>query len=96
MGIKSIRLNSQVSSFSTSIPAEYIVIGGGGAGGCEMGGGGGAGGYQTGSFLLPKGQNIDVVVGRGGRPNCIRHQTVSASLAGNSSILGIVIVRYLS
>ena len=76
MGIKSIRFNSQVSSFSTSIPAEYIVIGGGGGGGAETAGGGGAGGYQTGSFLLPKGQTIEVIVGNGGRPETGRHQSI--------------------
>ena len=45
---------------------NYLVVGGGGAGGFKRGGGGGAGGYQTGSYTVTPGTTYTITVGAGG------------------------------
>lgn len=68
---------------------EYLIVGGGGAGGIDMGGGGGAGGYLTGTFASTGG-TYPIVVGAGGaaRPN-IYTANQRGGDGGNSSAFGI-------
>ena len=88
MAVSNLRVGANKTSKLTSgFTAGYIVIGGGGAGGAQFGGGGGAGGYLTGTFVLPRGILIPVVVGRGGRGGIERYQVVAGTNGGNSSIL---------
>ena len=55
------------SSFSETV--EYVVIGGGGSGGYDIGGGGGAGGYLTGTTPISgPAPGRTVTVGAGGNP----------------------------
>jgi hypothetical protein len=79
---------------TSTVQVEYLVIGGGGAGGC-WGGGGGAGGYLTnyGGSKTPLTSGLDyaVVVGEGGvKPFTSFPQTtrVAANPGEDSSIIG--------
>lgn len=61
--------NTGSSTFNTStygvpLTVEYLVVGGGGAGGRYVGGGGGAGGYLSGSLTIPASSHT-VTVGTG-------------------------------
>tara|TARA_R110000782_G_scaffold143954_1_gene236827 strand:+ start:1 stop:1584 length:1584 start_codon:yes stop_codon:yes gene_type:complete len=50
----------------SAMDVEYLVIGGGGAGGHEIGGGGGAGGYRTATGFGVTAQDYAITVGAGG------------------------------
>ena len=54
------------SSGINSYQIDYLVVGGGGAGGYDVGGGGGAGGYLAASCPVFIGTSYPVVVGLGG------------------------------
>ena len=53
------------SSFSETV--EYVVIGGGGAGGWDIGGGGGAGGFRAGTHPLSGPDSSVITIGLGGK-----------------------------
>ena len=65
-GINIVSRSFSITSTYT-IPVEYLVVGGGGAGGSRFGGGGGAGGFRSGTLSLRSG-NLTVTVGTGGTP----------------------------
>jgi hypothetical protein len=82
------------ASFSASIPVQYFIIGGGGAGGPYVnfgsGGGGGAGGYLTGTILSNPSTLYSITVGQGGQPGTTvagssNFGTLVASGGGNGS-----------
>ena len=50
----------------STLNIDWLIIGGGGAGGLDTSGGGGAGGYISGSLILPYGNTFTTVVGDGG------------------------------
>lgn len=54
-------------AFGTS--CEFLVLAGGGAGGCAQGGGGGAGGIRVGELQISSGTSYSVSVGAGGTAN---------------------------
>jgi hypothetical protein len=65
-GVNTVPRSFSITSTYT-VPVEYLVVGGGGAGGSRFGGGGGAGGFRYGTLNL-RSQNVTVAVGAGGTP----------------------------
>ena len=62
---------NSITTNSTSIPVEYLVVAGGGGGiggtsGGGGGGGGGAGGYRTDTYAVLPSSNLGITVGGGG------------------------------
>lgn len=51
------------------VNCQYLIVAGGGAGGCAQGGGGGAGGCLTGNMFLAELSGVSVSVGVGGTGN---------------------------
>ena len=83
--------NLTVGSAPAQVAADYLVVGGGGAGGYSVGGGGGAGGYQT-SFPGGTKTNLstgvtNITIGAGATYNTSAQQTFATSVgnAGNAS-----------
>ena len=78
-----------VGSAPTQLAADYLVVGGGGAGGYDVGGGGGSGGYRT-SFPGGTKTNLNtgvthIIVGTGASANGPSQQSNPAGvLIGNS------------
>ena len=70
---------------NTNLPSvEYVMVGGGGAGGANYSGGGGAGGYLTGTFPLPgPGGPYPVTIGAGG--NAVLPTPPPGNVGGNGS-----------
>jgi len=66
----------------------YLIVGGGGSGGCRFGGGGGAGGVNYGYFSLDQGVTYTISVGAGGNAQGTNQQPGIAGTA--SSITGTV------
>jgi hypothetical protein len=67
---------------------EYLVVGGGGSGGVNVGGGGGAGGLTTGTFTATVGTAYTTTIGAGG----IRgNQWSYSGYRGNSSTFATII-----
>lgn len=78
--------NFTISSLSSSVTIEYLIVAGGGAGGVM--GGGGAGGFRTESaYSLTSNQTLPVVVGLGGLAGLTNGVGNSGQ---NSSFAGIV------
>lgn len=85
------------SLVGTSLPVDYLVVGGGGGAGMDMGGGGGGGGVLNGKTILTPGSYTITVGGGGagapaagtnGQPG--GHQyTISATAGGNSTFNGL-------
>ena len=80
-----------VGDQSTAYSADYLVVGGGGAGGTNgtpsgtgRGGGGGAGGFLTGSTNLGVGSTYTVVVGSGGSGTAYASDGSSSSISAPS------------
>ena len=65
---------------------DFLVVAGGGAGGCKYGGGGGAGGYRTSTQTVSVGTVITVTVGDGG--SSTSSTTVKGGSGSDSSISG--------
>lgn len=72
---------------TSSFDVEWLVIGGGGAGGFSVGGGGGAGGYRTGTGHGVTPKNYNIIVGAGGARNTING---SAGANGSDSVFDII------
>lgn len=66
---------------------DYLVIGGGGAGGYWLGGGGGAGGFLEGQLTVEAGNAFDVKVGVAGAG---MKATALANCGGDSSLGDII------
>jgi hypothetical protein len=83
--------SSFTPAFTGSV--EYLVVGGGGAGGSYVGGGGGAGGFLTGSTSVTAGTVYTITVGAGGTTNggsgTMGVDVGSGGDGGASSALGI-------
>jgi len=77
-GVNSVPRSFSITSTYT-IPVDYLVVGGGGAGGSRFGGGGGAGGFRYGTLALRSG-SLTTTVGTGGVPTI----NVRGSSGGNS------------
>lgn len=78
------------SSYGQPLTVEYLVVGGGGAGGRYVGGGGGAGGYISGSLTIPaSSQTVTVGAGAASAPPA----TPAAPVGGNSVFASITATR---
>ena len=74
-------------SFSETV--EYVVIGGGGAGGCVQGAGGGAGGYRTGTTPIGSSQTCPITIGIGGISDLLyQDTTIDTKARGSETTLG--------
>lgn len=67
---------------------DFIVVGGGGAGGANHAGGGGAGGVAYGSGFLYSGETYTITVGDGGAGGMNAVYTYKTNNGGSSSIVG--------
>jgi hypothetical protein len=63
----------------STVPVEFLTVGGGGGGGIDISGGGGAGGYLTGTAALSLGASYTVTVGAGGANATNGNNSVFAS-----------------
>ena len=75
------------STFSETV--EYVVIGGGGAGGCVQGAGGGAGGYRTSTTPIGSSQTCPITIGIGGISDlAYEDTTVDTKARGSETTFG--------
>ena len=74
--------SSGITTFNFNGNVEYLIIGGGGAGGYNVGAGGGAGGVVSGSTTVSANTNYRIVVGSGGTNG------IDPTNGGNSSAFG--------
>jgi hypothetical protein len=86
LAVQAARAYGILSSKSTNVPIDYLVVAGGGAGGSGVGGvaggGGGAGGYKASTAILSTLNTYTVTVGAGGVGT-----TVVVGTSGSNSIL---------
>lgn len=82
--------SSGISSFKCNYAGnvDFIIIGGGGAGGVNHGGGGGAGGVAYGSQFLYSGQTYTITIGDGGAGGINGSYNSVNNNGGSSSIVG--------
>jgi SPRY domain/Concanavalin A-like lectin/glucanases superfamily len=85
LAVQAARAYGILSSRSTNISADYLVVAGGGAGGENAGGGGGAGGYKTSTFTLSTLNTYSIAVGAGG---ALGASTLPGGSGTNSSVSG--------
>lgn len=75
------------STFSETV--EYVVIGGGGAGGCVQGAGGGAGGYRTSTTPIGASQTCPITIGIGGISDLLYEDTsIDLKARGSETTFG--------
>ena len=75
-----------------SVNIRYLVVGGGGAGGFDVGGGGGAGGYLAGdNYTISSGIHA-ITIGNGGVALSVN--TTQDGLSGGNSSIGSLLIAY--